>query len=85
VSECNGVRDIVFSMEGDLSEIDTAITALLHAAGKFGEDRDSNGEPGDLDYFVADALTGTLAHYHRLLHEKWERLFDLTRRHKTGE
>jgi hypothetical protein len=35
--------------------------------------------------FVADALAGTLAHHHRLLHEKWERLFDLTRRQKTGQ
>jgi hypothetical protein len=36
---------------------------------------DSNDEPGDLHYFVADALAGTLAHHHRLLHEKWGAAF----------
>jgi hypothetical protein len=51
-----------------------------HSVAMFAEVPTSDGDPGDLDYFVADALAGKLENDHRLLREKWKRLFDLTRR-----
>ena len=80
MSECNSVRDIVFSMDGALGELENTITALQHSVGVFAELPGRDGEPGDLDYYVADALADKLAHDHRSIREKWQLLFDLTRR-----
>ena len=81
----NNVRDIVFEMDGALGELENTVTALLHSIGAFGEVPGRDGEPGDLDYYVADALAGKLENDHRLLREKWKRLFELVRAPGSGQ
>ena len=79
-SDREAIRDIVFEMDGALGELENTVTALLHSIGVFAEVPGKDGEPGDLDYYVADALADKLAHDHRSIREKWQRLFELTRR-----
>jgi hypothetical protein len=78
----NTVREIVFEMDGALGELENTVTALLHSVAMFAEVPTGDDDPGDLDYFVADALAAKLQADHRLLREKWKRLFDLTRSQK---
>ena len=75
-SDREAIRDIAFSMEGALSDLENTITALQHSVGVFAELPGRNNEPGDLDYYVADALAHKLAHDHRSIREKWQRLFE---------
>jgi hypothetical protein len=75
----NTVREIVFEMDGALGELENTVTALLHSVAMFAEVPTGDDDPGDLVYFVADALAAKLQADHRLLREKWKRLFDLVR------
>ena len=44
------ILDIVYSMEGALSDLENSVVALMRSVGIFAEIPDSQGQPGDLDY-----------------------------------
>lgn len=79
------ILDIVYSTEGALSDLANSVVALMRSIGIFAEIPDSQGQPGDLDYYVADALAGKLEHDHHSLKKLWDRLFELTRRARGHE
>jgi len=76
MSDCKSVSSIVFDMEGDLTEMDTALKAMFHALEKFGMP-DAAGASGDLDHDVAYALSSKLSDDFQKLQEKWKRLAQL--------
>lgn len=80
MSDIQEIHELVFAMEGDLTELETAVLALGSAIQAFAEMAEDGSGPLDRD--VADVIASKLRHDHKSLQQKYDRLFDLTKHHR---